>query len=489
MSWSDTLDAAERRELLADIYEFEPKTAFAYVTLKTRLGFRGSLPFDERLLASMVRCTRAWWSKHVWPALKKLFVVRDGLLFDAGDDAATDGATDLAAARRPEKATTIAARKAANVRHAKDRALKEAARQAAGAASDPHESRMRSASNPHMRGDAAFVGNQDLGHAEDHADSHAEIMRGASFPHASAYAPARAPSLSPTDSVLSNPVVQPAIPGDSKQIAGKESLEGVGVARADAHDAQACGSDADAHAQPCGKDAGAMPTHPDYKEKNRLKKAARQATNISLPDDWQPTPDSIALARELGHNVEVLAADFRDHYRDSGERKSNWDGAFSKWVRREVVFDPEKLKQSHLTMPIAGGAAGQPKAAAPPTPEDEAVKARVAAAEAWAGPELAAQWARVRGQMRVRVGPVAWRTWLDGMALGALDGDEVILHLPSGFVRDHAVKEYAGHLTQLWRAERPGIRRVELRVGPARNAGSDAAPQGIPPKTRSVNLS
>ena len=51
-------------------------------------------------------------------------------------------------------------------------------------------------------------------------------------------------------------------------------------------------------------------------------------------------------------------------------------------------------------------------------------------------PELVTQWARVRGRLQTEVGEVEYRAWLRQMTLGALDGDELALHLPSRFLRD-----------------------------------------------------
>jgi len=43
-------------------------------------------------------------------------------------------------------------------------------------------------------------------------------------------------------------------------------------------------------------------------------------------------------------------------------------------------------------------------------------------------PQLAAQWARVRGRLQQEFGEVEYRTWLRQMTLIGLDGDEVTVH-------------------------------------------------------------
>ena len=68
-------------------------------------------------------------------------------------------------------------------------------------------------------------------------------------------------------------------------------------------------------------------------------------------------------------------------------------------------------------------------------------------------PQLAAQWARVRGRLQNEVGDVEYRTWLRQMTLGGLDGDEITVHLPSRFLRDWVRSHYGDRLNALWQAE------------------------------------
>jgi chromosomal replication initiator protein len=82
-------------------------------------------------------------------------------------------------------------------------------------------------------------------------------------------------------------------------------------------------------------------------------------------------------------------------------------------------------------------------------------------------PQLAAQWARIRGRLQSEVGEVEYRTWLRQMTLAGVDGDEVTVHLPTRFLRDWVSSRYGDRLSALWHAENPGIRRVDIRVGGA----------------------
>jgi chromosomal replication initiator protein len=80
-------------------------------------------------------------------------------------------------------------------------------------------------------------------------------------------------------------------------------------------------------------------------------------------------------------------------------------------------------------------------------------------------PQLAAQWARIRGRLQHEVGDVEYRTWLKQMTLAGIDGDEIVIHLPTRFLRDWVRGHYGDRLNALWQQENRQIRRVSLRVG------------------------
>jgi chromosomal replication initiator protein len=82
-------------------------------------------------------------------------------------------------------------------------------------------------------------------------------------------------------------------------------------------------------------------------------------------------------------------------------------------------------------------------------------------------PQLAAQWARIRGRLQSEVGDVEYRTWLKQMTLAGIDGDEVVVHLPTRFLRDWVRGHYGDRLNALWQQENRQVRRVALRVGGA----------------------
>src|SRR5690242_8297217 len=100
-------------------------------------------------------------------------------------------------------------------------------------------------------------------------------------------------------------------------------------------------------------------------------------------------------------------------------------------------------------------------------------------------PQLAVQWARIRGRLQAEVGDVEYRTWLRQMSLAGLDGDEITVTLPTRFLRDWVSTRYGDRLSALWQAENPAIRRVDIRVGGASlqpSAETQAAPREEMPR-------
>jgi chromosomal replication initiator protein len=94
--------------------------------------------------------------------------------------------------------------------------------------------------------------------------------------------------------------------------------------------------------------------------------------------------------------------------------------------------------------------------------------------------QLAEVWARIRGRLRDEVGEVEYRSWLRQMTLSGLQGDEVVILLPTRFLRDWVRGHYGDRLRALWQAEIPALRRIEFRVQPeARTAEPRPAAPGV----------
>ncbi|WP_275296004.1 DnaA N-terminal domain-containing protein, partial [Pseudoroseomonas ludipueritiae] len=92
---------------------------------------------------------------------------------------------------------------------------------------------------------------------------------------------------------------------------------------------------------------------------------------------------------------------------------------------------------------------------------------------------VAEAWARIRGRLREDVGEVEYRSWLRQMTLSAIEGEEVVILLPTRFLRDWVRTHYSDRLRLLWQAEHPGVRRIDIRVAaearPAEPRGEEPA--------------
>jgi chromosomal replication initiator protein len=89
------------------------------------------------------------------------------------------------------------------------------------------------------------------------------------------------------------------------------------------------------------------------------------------------------------------------------------------------------------------------------------------------------QWTCIQGMLRTEVGEVEYQSWLRHITLAGLDGDEVIVTLPTRFLRDWVASRYGDRLNALWQSENPAMRRVDIRVG----AATPCAPsrEAVPP--------
>jgi hypothetical protein len=68
-------------------------------------------------------------------------------------------------------------------------------------------------------------------------------------------------------------------------------------------------------------------------------KRTRAERSISIPVEWAPRSDELALARELGVDPAKEHASFRDHHTAKGSRFVDWNAAFRTWLRNAVKFN------------------------------------------------------------------------------------------------------------------------------------------------------
>ncbi|HEX5795545.1 MAG TPA: chromosomal replication initiator protein DnaA [Geminicoccaceae bacterium] len=82
-----------------------------------------------------------------------------------------------------------------------------------------------------------------------------------------------------------------------------------------------------------------------------------------------------------------------------------------------------------------------------------------------APPALDQQWSQVQGMLRAEFGETTYRTWLAPLQLSGIEGDRVLLAVPTRFLRDWVAAHYADRIRVLWRRLNPAVGGVALVVG------------------------
>ena len=93
------------------------------------------------------------------------------------------------------------------------------------------------------------------------------------------------------------------------------------------------------------------------------------------------------------------------------------------------------------------------------------------------------QWARVRGRLRGEVGEAAYRSWLKPLTLVSVKKGVVRLAVPTRFMRDWVLGNYAQRIEALWRDEELDVAQVEIVVQPPDRP--TPRPDSTPRKTES----
>ena len=82
------------------------------------------------------------------------------------------------------------------------------------------------------------------------------------------------------------------------------------------------------------------------------------------------------------------------------------------------------------------------------------------------------QWNRVRGRLRAEFGDAAFNSWLRPMVLSEARDGQVIMTVPTRFMRDWVVNHYADRIRELWRSEIGKLRTISIQVRTADAAKS-----------------
>jgi chromosomal replication initiator protein len=77
---------------------------------------------------------------------------------------------------------------------------------------------------------------------------------------------------------------------------------------------------------------------------------------------------------------------------------------------------------------------------------------------------LGKEWARVLDMLRAEFGEAAFRSWLQPLTVIADNDGEVSLAVPTRFIRDWILKNYADRILTLWVSENPAVTGIDLVV-------------------------
>ena len=91
-------------------------------------------------------------------------------------------------------------------------------------------------------------------------------------------------------------------------------------------------------------------------------------------------------------------------------------------------------------------------------------------------------WARVRGRLRAEVGEAAFRSWLKPLTLVSVKQGAARMAVPTRFMRDWVISNYAERIQALWQDEADKISRIEIVVRPPERPvpKPDCAPETAP---------
>ena len=93
--------------------------------------------------------------------------------------------------------------------------------------------------------------------------------------------------------------------------------------------------------------------------------------------------------------------------------------------------------------------------------------------------DLDEHWSQVQGLLRTEFDDTAYRTWLAPLDLIGLEGDRVLLSVPTRFLRDWVAAHYADRIRALWRCVNPRICSIALTVEPASSVRAAAPASSV----------
>ena len=75
-----------------------------------------------------------------------------------------------------------------------------------------------------------------------------------------------------------------------------------------------------------------------------------------------------------------------------------------------------------------------------------------------------AKWERIQRHLRDEFGDAVFKSWLRPLTLGQAEGGEIVLFVPTRFMRDWVDRHYMDRIRRHWNEEDPAVRSVQIRV-------------------------
>ena len=333
MRWANDLTLDSANDLIAAAYDLPPRIFKAYILLGAHCRRRGFVINAGRRVADAVMLSPRFWAETAAPRLEEHgFEERDGCLL------------------HPEvEGVKANPRSEINRRNAAQRWARERERQAR--LSDPplDAAGDRSHDAIPMQSDAIA---SDL-HSESHAKSTSALDANAtvaSASHANSHARARAGTHTDSDSFSPESLESP----DQCVVGG-----GVGEGRpARLRDANGMQIASPSHAPRRAGGTGARG------DRDPDRAADRDGGKHRLPPDWQPAEPLRQAAREQGVDPDALAEELRLWADANNAWLADWGKQYMRFVSTAA-----RRRQRGMLLPLRGGQAASPDAAAAPRRE------------------------------------------------------------------------------------------------------------------------
>ncbi|MFT6557888.1 chromosomal replication initiator protein DnaA [Sneathiella sp.] len=86
-------------------------------------------------------------------------------------------------------------------------------------------------------------------------------------------------------------------------------------------------------------------------------------------------------------------------------------------------------------------------------------------------------WGRVRDRLLDEYGEATFNSWLKNIELDEINGTHVNMSLPTKFLRDWVINNYANRIRQIWCLEDPTVQSIDIHVKEARSEPASAPAQ------------